>query len=314
MGLKLRQAMLINGILFNSEVWHGVTDDHVKALEKVDEHLLRSLLQCHAKTPLEFLFLETGSVPIRFIISSRRLIYLQTILRRDEEEITKRIFIEQQRNPCPGDYVKLIEKDFSQIKMIYEEHISLGPNYKNIIKKKISETAFNYLVNIQKGHSKVLDIFYEKYATQEYLKSTVFSNDEVCLLASLRSHTVREIRYNFKNMYQNDANCPLKCWEPVSKPAPDDQEHILLCKRLDLETNTLARNKISYIDIYGDVSAQKCVTSLVRQKLDRREEILSKEAENPPVGNWTQAPDSAVPAQPCTFVNTNCNVPALGIK
>jgi hypothetical protein len=68
MGLKLRQAMLINGILFNSEVWHGVTDDHVEALEKVDEHLLRSLLQCQSKTPLEFLFLETGPVPIRFII------------------------------------------------------------------------------------------------------------------------------------------------------------------------------------------------------------------------------------------------------
>ena len=115
-------------------------------------------------------------------------------------------------------------------------------------------------------------------------------------------------------MYQNDTNCPLKCWEPGSQPAPDDQEHILICKRLDLKTNTLARNKISYSDIYGDVSAQKCVTSLVRQKLDRREEILSKEAENPPVGNWTQAPDSAVPAQPCTFVNINCNVPALGMK
>ena len=115
MGLKLRQAMFINGILFNSEVWHGVTDDHVRALEKVDEHLLRSLLQCHAKTPLEFLFLETGSVPIRHLISSRRMIYLQTILRRDDEEVTKRIFKEQQRNPCTGDYVKLIEKDFKEI-------------------------------------------------------------------------------------------------------------------------------------------------------------------------------------------------------
>ena len=94
MGLKLRQAMLINGILFNSEVWHGVTDEHVKALEKIDEHLLRSLLQCHSKTPLEFLFLETGSVPIRYILSSRRMLYLQTLLRRDDEEITKRIYIE----------------------------------------------------------------------------------------------------------------------------------------------------------------------------------------------------------------------------
>ena len=160
----------------------------------------------------------------------------------------------------------------------------------------------------------MLDIPYEKYATQEYLKSTQFSNDEVCLLASLRSHTLRGIRHNFKNMYQNDSNCPLQCWEPGSQPAPDDQEHILSCKRLDLKTNTLASNKILYWDIYGDVSAQKCVTSLFRHKLDRREEILTKEEENPPVGNWTQAPHSAVHAQPCTFVNINCNVSALGIK
>ena len=88
----------------------------------------------------------------------------------------------------------------------------------------------------------------------------------------------------------------------------------MLCKRLNLNTNTVASNKITYKDIYGDVSSQKCVTSLIMEKLDRREEILKNEAENPLVGNWTQAPDSAVPAQPCTFVNTNCNVPALGIE
>ena len=68
------------------------------------------------------------------------------------------------------------------------------------------------------------------------------------------------------------------------------------------------------IYIYGDVSAQKCVTSLFNQKMDRREEILDEEAENPPVGNWTLAPDSDVPAQTSTFVNTNCIMPALRIK
>ena len=44
-GLKLRQAMLINGICFNSEAWHSVSKDDVKSLEKVDECLLRALLQ-----------------------------------------------------------------------------------------------------------------------------------------------------------------------------------------------------------------------------------------------------------------------------
>ena len=92
-GLKLRQAMLINGVIFNSEGWHDVRDEHIKALEKVDESLLRSLLQSHAKTPLEFLFLETGSVPIRYLISPRRMLYYKTLIDRDDEEITKRISI-----------------------------------------------------------------------------------------------------------------------------------------------------------------------------------------------------------------------------
>ena len=53
-------------------------------LEKVDEHLLRLLVKGHSKLPKEFLYLEAGAIPIRFIISSRRLLYLQTILKRPE--------------------------------------------------------------------------------------------------------------------------------------------------------------------------------------------------------------------------------------
>ena len=93
MGLKLRQAMLINGVLFNSEAWHNVTKD-IKALEKVDESLIRSLLQSHAKTPLEFLFLETASVPIKYILISRRLMFLRTFF-NFVCKMTKSLFIFQ---------------------------------------------------------------------------------------------------------------------------------------------------------------------------------------------------------------------------
>ena len=51
-GLKLRQAMLLNGLLFNSEAWHNITEAENKLLEAVDEHLLTSLVGGHAKTPL----------------------------------------------------------------------------------------------------------------------------------------------------------------------------------------------------------------------------------------------------------------------
>ena len=114
-GLRLRQAILLNGILFNSEAWHGVSEIEVKMLETVDEALIRGLVNGHSKTPLEFLYLEAGAIPIRFIISSRRLIYHQTILKRDDSELTKRIYIEQKQNPTKGDYVELLKEDFKII-------------------------------------------------------------------------------------------------------------------------------------------------------------------------------------------------------
>ena len=92
-GLHLRQAMLLIGMLYKSEAWHAISEEEIRMLETVDEHLLRSLVNGHSKTSLEFLYLEAGAMPIRFIISSRRLMFLQTILKRSEEELTRRVFI-----------------------------------------------------------------------------------------------------------------------------------------------------------------------------------------------------------------------------
>ena len=122
-GLKLRQAMLINGILFNSEAWHSVSETELRILEVIDEHLLRALVKGHAKTPLEFLYLETGSIPIRFIIASRRLMYHQTILQRTENELTKRIYTAQLNDPTPGDFVELLSEDFRLIDETQEDEI-----------------------------------------------------------------------------------------------------------------------------------------------------------------------------------------------
>ena len=95
MGLVLRQAMLINGVLFNSEAWHSMTKKDVTDFEKLDEMLLRFLLSAHSKTPLEMLYLESGAIPVKFILASRRLNYFYEILDRDDEELTKRVVMEQ---------------------------------------------------------------------------------------------------------------------------------------------------------------------------------------------------------------------------
>ena len=37
-GLKLRQAMFINGLLYNSEAWHSITTQDILTFEKLDEN------------------------------------------------------------------------------------------------------------------------------------------------------------------------------------------------------------------------------------------------------------------------------------
>ena len=91
-GLILRQAMLINGVLFNTEAWHGVKEADIEAFEKVDESLLRSLIKGHPKGPVAALYGELGQTPVRYIWASRSILYLQTILKRDQKELTNKIF------------------------------------------------------------------------------------------------------------------------------------------------------------------------------------------------------------------------------
>merc|ERR1712240_960249 len=114
-GLTLRQAMFINAILYNSEAWHRLTEPEIRMLEEVDETLLRSLVKAHSKTPLEFLYLETGAIPIKFIISSRRIMYLHTILSRSRNELTRRVYNVQKEIETKGDFYHLVRKDFEMI-------------------------------------------------------------------------------------------------------------------------------------------------------------------------------------------------------
>ena len=151
-GLQLRQAMFLNGILFNSEAWHNVSENDIKVLETIDEHLLRSLVQGHSKAPLEFQYLEAGALPIRHIISCRRLLFLQTILNRQDSELTKRILTAQANNPSPGDFVNHIDEDLKKIeeKLVFEdiENMSVGA-FKILVKKNIKKAAFEQLKKVK---------------------------------------------------------------------------------------------------------------------------------------------------------------------
>ena len=57
-GLELRKAWLINGTLFNSEVWHSFKENYIKQFVELDKYLLMGLVKAHGKAPVEHLYLD----------------------------------------------------------------------------------------------------------------------------------------------------------------------------------------------------------------------------------------------------------------
>ena len=103
MALLLRQTMLIAVLLTNSETWLRLTKENIKKLESVDEMLLRKILCTPVSTPKIALYLETGSIPIRFILKRKRIMYLHHIMTRREDALIRRVLMAQVDKPVKGD-------------------------------------------------------------------------------------------------------------------------------------------------------------------------------------------------------------------
>ena len=88
-GLALRHAMFLNGVLFNSETWTGFNKKDMKVLEVLDHKVLRIITGAHAKVPCEMLYLETAELDILSVITVRRLMFWYNIVRRDTKELLR---------------------------------------------------------------------------------------------------------------------------------------------------------------------------------------------------------------------------------
>jgi hypothetical protein len=120
-GLALRHSWFLNGCLFNSEVWSNFSPQDLQDLEVIDNKILLLITGAQQKSPTEMLFLETAELPLINVISVRRLMYLHTILRRHENEITNRIYQAMKEEPIKGDWIELVKEDLESIDMSIED-------------------------------------------------------------------------------------------------------------------------------------------------------------------------------------------------
>ena len=126
------------------------------------------------------------------------MIYLQTLLKRHDEEITRKVYICQKSSPLPGDWCQLVAEDFSKMNIhMSDEQIAQmqEDDYKKLIKRNVHDTAFHELQQFKGTHSKVWDNYYSDLQhIQPYFTNRKLSFRQISMMFSLRSKTKRNIR------------------------------------------------------------------------------------------------------------------------
>ena len=258
-GLKLRNAMFINGILTNCEIWYGMKKEEISMLQEIDEYLVRKILKLHSKIPKDTLYLETGILPIKYIMMSRRLNYWHHIITRKENELIYRVYQAQKRVPIKDDWVLTLNNDKLETKFNLSENEikNIKKNiFKKIVKKKVTALALHDLNKIKESHSKVQNIKYVNFNIKKYIISGLFNTKEICLLFKIRTRML-DVKINFRNFYADN-----KC--RLCEIEEETQNHLLNCPELIKNCPELYNDMIvKYEDIFSDnVKKQHRVTKL----------------------------------------------------
>ena len=255
MGILFRTSLLINGIIFNTEAMFSLTEKHLKTLEDCDNYFMRNFFNTETGTPIESFFIETSTIPIRFILQGRRMIYYWTILRKSEIELVKRVFLAQQEFPSKNgsDWASQVRQELTACSIFHTDtEIAAMSKYKfkKLVNSGISQLASEYLTNLQVKHSKS-KYLHQEAEMKEYLKTDKLSLKEKQLLFKLKVRMTPN-KTNFKSKYGNDLSCTL-CEDENSV---EDLPHLLACPFLVGHPKLSSKiNSIKTDDIFGNLDS-----------------------------------------------------------
>ena len=290
-GLILRDSIFVSKILLNSEVWHCLTKYQVEELEKVDRILLRHTLNAHSKTPIEWLYADTGKLDIKSLIQIRRLMYLWHILSRDEGELIHRIYQTQRLSNNVGDWVKMIESDKRELNIDMTDKDIQGVSketFKSLVKKKVKAKFIQNINSLKAKHSKSKYLECDDLKAAPYIEDSRLNTKNKQLLFKLRSRTL-DVKKNFCGTNENPmcTSCGL---------SEETQGHLLQCPPLVKNLKYL-RGKTSKLDenhIYGDIEQQIQIVNIYSDILEEREKLKHQFRDNIPQSEGPVHPSHSV--------------------
>ena len=269
-GMLLRTSMLLNGILYNTEVLHNLKQKHIDQLEECDKQFMRRLFDAEQGTPIESFYLECSVWPLRFVILGRKFMYYQTLLKKRESELVKNVFKAQRDFPSKDDWVSEVQGALKDCNIDYnDEQITKmsKTKFKCIVKEHIQLKVMAHLFALQNKHSKSENLLLLP-VTQPYLTSDM-STSQKKMLFKLRSKMLK-IKANFSSMHKNSMWCSL-CKD---KNTRETEEHLLNCPVLTNHPKLKDDiQSVKYQDVFNHIDKQKNAVTVFKNIMDIFEKL-----------------------------------------
>ena len=267
----MMNAILRSSIYYACETYYDLKEREIRSLERIEENFLRKLLKTGAGCPITQLYLEVGQIPGRFQIIKTRLLFLKNILNEDQTSRVYKFFDAQEKNPKKGDWVSICKLNMKEINLgltVQEIKEIKKTKFKIILKKKITEAAFEYLK--RKQGKKGGEIEYKSLQIANYLRPY---NSNLSIEEKQEIFAIRNGMVNIPANYGSEKEC--KCG------MKENTAHIYECKILNNE-----RPKLEFRDIYSEqIGKIRIIFERFKENMIKRENYLMNETRNYHVTN-----------------------------
>ena len=275
--LILRQALLISVLLGNAETWLRLSKENIKKLESIDLMLLRKLLKTPISTPKVSLYLETGSVPLRYVIKRKRIMFLHHIVTRETNALINRVFWAQVHDTTKGDWCDVVREDLDMLGLSNVSFEDIGNMSKEVLKDLITErtniVVLENLLSEKNSLSKMAQLSYDKLEIQPYLTDPKLP---IRLKQQAFRWRTRMVKVGWN--YGKKEQCP------ICSSADDTQSHLLECDGLKIKDSASTDCSNDTYDLNSHM--------LRLQAAIRRREVILDERDNNKNNNNTKNNDT----------------------
>ena len=189
--------------------------------------------------------------------------FFQYILQQKADSILFRMLMAQIMKPTKNDFYQVANSTLQEFGIhltAKEVKLMKKSTYKNIVKKKCTETAFNYLIDKQKSGSKGAGINYNCLEMADYL----LPQANISLEDQRESFSIR-CRTNALGANRGiEEYCETQCGKILNNA------HIFQCNILNNNRQDGEMRKI----LNGYISEKKAMLTIWRENMKRRESFL----------------------------------------